>query len=286
MKNKKIAYLLIILLFFLFAFGIILEKKGRNCPSSASTKYKTDDDKTKEDEKNVTEIKDRQGRAVILIAKGVSLNKQNEKNAPKKKDRSGKANKNNNSEAIENSNSGVNNNSEVIKDSNSNSGVNENNSSELTVSKEIEVNKGKEKKEAEDFDPRGKEKIETGEETTAHVHCFVPVTRRVIVAEQGHWVTDVTEEWDEYIYEWHEYCSICELDLTENYGGANTEEAFLHRLSHGSDMNYYAKESDQLKEIIHHDKEVTEYYVVDREAHEEKLIDHYVCSCGKIKYED
>ncbi len=280
MKNKKIAYLLIILLFFLFAFGIILETKGRNCPSSASTKYKTDDDKTIEDEKDVREIKDRQGRAVILIAKGVSLNKQNEKNAPKKKDRSGKANKNNNSEAIKNSNSGVNNNSEAIKDSNS--GVND----ELTVSKEIEVNKGKEKKEAEDFDPRAKEKIETGEETTAHVHCFVPVTRRVIVAEQGHWVTDVTEEWDEYIYEWHEYCSICELDLTENYGGANTEEAFLHRLSHGSDMNYYAKESDQLKEIIHHDKEVTEYYVVDREAHEEELIDHYVCSCGEIKYED
>lgn len=284
MKNKKIAYLLIILLFFLFAFGIILEKKGRNCPSSASTKYKTDDDKTKEDEKNVTEIKDRQGRAVILIAKGVSLNKQNEKNAPKKKDRSGKANKNNNSEAIENSNSGVNNNSEVIKDSNS--GVNENNSSELTVSKEIEVNKGKEKKEAEDFDPRGKEKIETGEETTAHVHCYIPVTRSVFVAEKGHWLTNVTEEWDEYIYEWHEYCSVCDMDLTQNYGGANTEGAFLHRLSHGSDMNYYAKESDQIKETIHHDKEVTEYYVVDEEAHEEELIDHYECSCGKIKYED
>ena len=123
------------------------------------------------------------------------------------------------------------------------------------------------------------------EVSSGHVHDFKPVYETIHHDEEGYTERTHIQPWDEYVYEWHYYCTKCGYDLTVNCGGATNSAGLAHLETHENGSSYQLKESDVVKEVIHHEERVEEEYIVTKEAYDEVVLVYYQCSCGEIKLE-
>ena len=133
--------------------------------------------------------------------------------------------------------------------------------------------------------PKNTENSTRQEIKSGHVHDFKPVYDTIHHDEEGYVERTHIQPWDEYVYEWHSYCTKCGLDLTENCGGATTSAGIDHLETHENGSSYQVKRSDVLQEVIHHEERVEEEYIVTQEAYDEEILVYYQCSCGEIKLE-
>ena len=124
------------------------------------------------------------------------------------------------------------------------------------------------------------------EEPAKHEHKWEEVYKTVHHDEVGHNEKVVVKDaWDEevpkYEYQWVNVCNNCgEITYTD-------DEAILHSVSHlgESEASYHAEQIKVQKgtDIVHHDAEYGNKWVVDKKAYDEKILDHYECSCGATK---
>ena len=121
--------------------------------------------------------------------------------------------------------------------------------------------------------------------SNGHIHDFKPVYETIHHDEEGYIERTHIQPWDEYVYEWHYYCTKCGFDLTVNCGGATNAAGIAHLETHENGSSYQLKESDVVKEVIHHEERIEEEYIVTKEAYDEVILVYYQCSCGEIKFE-
>lgn len=132
----------------------------------------------------------------------------------------------------------------------------------------------------------------TTEATTAHQHNWVAIYKTVHHDEVGHTemvdtgdskeiigddstpVTPGEARWP--IYETHTLCNGCGYDFTAN--GKQTSSGCPRGCGAGSHGESVFTGKNQILIPIY-----TEKYIIDQVAYDEKIIDHYECSCGAKK---
>lgn len=120
---------------------------------------------------------------------------------------------------------------------------------------------------------------------SSHTHDWKDVYKTIHHDEQGHNERYVIKEaWDEPKYETIEVfvcysCGYVTEDCRESSTIAHTKQ---HALK-GEDTSYGFEERRKQIETIHHEAEYGTKWVVDKAAYDEKILDHYECSCGQKK---
>lgn len=126
------------------------------------------------------------------------------------------------------------------------------------------------------------------ENKPSHTHNWKAVYKTVHHEEQGHNEKYVTKEaWDEEVPKYEtKYVYVC---YSPNCGYEWDGESFsFHVKTHalkGEDTSY-GSELRKIQvgtETKHHDAEYATKWVVDKAAYDEKILDHYECSCGETK---
>ena len=144
----------------------------------------------------------------------------------------------------------------------------------------------KDEKKEETTKPNNTPSSPDKEEPAKHEHKWEAVYKTVPHDEVGHNEKVVVKDaWDEevpkYEYQWVNVCNNCgEITYTD-------DEAILHSVSHlgESEASYHAEQIKVQKgtDIVHHNAEYGNKWVVDKKAWDEKVLDHYECSCGATK---
>lgn len=133
---------------------------------------------------------------------------------------------------------------------------------------------------------------ESSDGTTQHQHTWVAQYTTVHHEEEGHYEDVLVQEaYDEHIYEEHQFCNYCNIDIT-----VTGQSASNHCLSCGPPMDindpFYEDgategstwgQKDVLVDTIHHDAVYETQLIVDKAAYDEKVLTGYTCTCGATK---
>ena len=112
-----------------------------------------------------------------------------------------------------------------------------------------------------------------------HTHTWKEEWHLEPVAEVGHWDKElVAEAWDEPVMEDRTICNTCGMDLTDL-----SDDEFMSHLADTECLGGYHNEKIPTGEVIHHEAEYKEVWIVDQAAYDKKVIDGYRCSCGATK---
>jgi len=130
------------------------------------------------------------------------------------------------------------------------------------------------------------------EETTQHQHNWVAQYTTVHYEEEGHYEDVLVQEaYDEPVYETHNVCNYCGLDITMS--GLSTgahcttcgppmpedHPCYVQGETMGSSYGTVKVQVD----IIHHDAVYETQWIVDKAAYDEKVLTGYTCTCGATK---
>lgn len=117
---------------------------------------------------------------------------------------------------------------------------------------------------------------------SGHTHTWKEEWHLEPVAEVGHWDKElVAEAWDEPVKEERVICNGCGMDITDRYNNDTLIEHVLVDVP-GCTGGYHV-EKIPTGEVIHHEAEYKEVWIVDQAAYDKKVIDGYTCSCGATK---
>ena len=118
-------------------------------------------------------------------------------------------------------------------------------------------------------------------ETKTCSHDWVSEYSDIWVEEKGHYEEGVVREaYDEPVYEEMCVCRKCGLYFH------TSEEAASHIITEHENEGSWTVEN-VITSYVHHDEEYGNVFIVDEEAHWEKIIYRYRCSiCGEFKYPD
>lgn len=135
-------------------------------------------------------------------------------------------------------------------------------------------------------------------DTPSHTHNWKPVYTTVhhkaVTHDEDRWVVD-KEAWDEAVTKLVYICKNCRLGNCDrckslgiiNYEYDSKDALYSHQdpcLEDGGSCSFWSTER-RVDHYIHHDEEghnetIT---IVDKEAWDEQVIDHYECDCGETK---
>lgn len=138
-------------------------------------------------------------------------------------------------------------------------------------------------------------------DTPSHTHNWKPVYTTVhhkaVTHDEDRWVVDKAA-WDEAVYVYMEVCNNCKPDSKNpcercrrlgigKYAYSTLQELQEHQnecLDDGGGC-MFSSTVKMLDHYIHHDEEghYETVTIVDREAWDEQVIDHYECDCGETK---
>lgn len=138
-------------------------------------------------------------------------------------------------------------------------------------------------------------------DTPSHTHNWKPVYTTVhheaVTHDEDRWVVDKAA-WDEAVYVYMEVCNNCKPDSKnpcercrhlgiEKYSYSTLQELQEHQnecLDDGGGC-MFSSTVKMLDYYIHHDEEghYETVTIVDKEAWDEQVIDHYECDCGETK---
>ena len=136
-------------------------------------------------------------------------------------------------------------------------------------------------------------------DTPSHTHNWKPVYgspihHEAVTHDEDRWVVDKAA-WDEAVYKTVYICNNCKVGNCErckNLGitnfeydsGAALDEHQYGCLDDGGSCMFNTKVK-RLDHYIHHDEEghYETVTIVDKEAWDEPVIDHYECDCGETK---
>lgn len=136
-------------------------------------------------------------------------------------------------------------------------------------------------------------------DTPSHTHNWKPVYgspihHKAVTHDEDRWVVDKAA-WDEAVYKTVYICNNCKVGNCErckNLGitnfeydsGAALDEHQYGCLDDGGSCMFNTKVK-RLDHYIHHDEEghYETVTIVDKEAWDEPVIDHYECNCGETK---
>ena len=121
-----------------------------------------------------------------------------------------------------------------------------------------------------------------------------PIHHKAVTHDEDRWVVDKAA-WDEAVYKTVYICNNCKVGNCErckNLGitnfeydsGAALDEHQYGCLDDGGSCMFNTKVK-RLDHYIHHDEEghYETVTIVDKEAWDEPVIDHYECNCGETK---
>jgi len=138
-------------------------------------------------------------------------------------------------------------------------------------------------------------------DTPSHTHNWKPVYTTVhhkaVTHDEDRWVVDKAA-WDEAVYVYMEVCNNCKPDSKNScercrrlgigkYAYSTLQELQEHQnecLDDGGGC-MFSSTVKMLDHYIHHDEEghYETVTIVDKEAWDEQVIDHYECDCGETK---
>lgn len=138
-------------------------------------------------------------------------------------------------------------------------------------------------------------------DTPSHTHNWKPVYTTVhhkaVTHDEDRWVVDKAA-WDEAVYVYMEVCNNCKPDSKNpcercrrlgigKYAYSTLQELQEHQnecLDDGGGC-MFSSTVKMLDHYIHHDEEghYETVTIVDKEAWDEQVIDHYECDCGETK---
>lgn len=138
-------------------------------------------------------------------------------------------------------------------------------------------------------------------DTPSHTHNWKPVYTTVhhkaVTHDEDRWVVDKAA-WDEAVYVYMEVCNNCKPDSKNpcercrrlgigKYAYSTLQELQEHQnecLDDGGGC-MFSSTVKMLNHYIHHDEEghYETVTIVDKEAWDEQVIDHYECDCGETK---
>ena len=138
-------------------------------------------------------------------------------------------------------------------------------------------------------------------DTRSHTHNWKPVYTTVhhkaVTHDEDRWVVDKAA-WDEAVYVYMEVCNNCKPDSKNpcercrrlgigKYAYSTLQELQEHQnecLDDGGGC-MFSSTVKMLDHYIHHDEEghYETVTIVDKEAWDEQVIDHYECDCGETK---
>lgn len=138
-------------------------------------------------------------------------------------------------------------------------------------------------------------------DTPSHTHNWKPVYTTVhhkaVTHDEDRWVVDKAA-WDEAVYVYMEVCNNCKPDSKNpcercrrlgigKYAYSTLQELQEHQnecLDDGGGC-MFSSTVKMLEHYIHHDEEghYETVTIVDKEAWDEQVIDHYECDCGETK---
>lgn len=141
----------------------------------------------------------------------------------------------------------------------------------------------------------------TTPDTPSHTHNWKPVYTTVhhkaVTHDEDRWVVDKAA-WDEAVYVYMEVCNNCKPDSKNpcercrrlgigKYAYSTLQELQEHQnecLDDGGGC-MFSSTVKMLDHYIHHDEEghYETVTIVDKEAWDEPVIDHYECDCGETK---
>lgn len=141
-------------------------------------------------------------------------------------------------------------------------------------------------------------------DTPSHTHNWKPVYgspihHEAVTHDEDRWVVDKAA-WDEKQVKYIEICLTCKAGFCErckrlgitNFEYGSKEELHRHQkecqddvLENGGDSYCYRSTYREEVSYIHHDEEghYETVTIVDKEAWDEQVIDHYECDCGETK---
>ena len=138
------------------------------------------------------------------------------------------------------------------------------------------------------------ETTESSDDTTQHQHTWVAQYTTVHHEEEGHYEDVLVQEaYDEPVYETHNFCGYCGLDIT-----ASGQSVSAHCITCGAplsedDIRYVPGvittegsnygTNQVLVDTIHHDAVYETQWIVDKAAYDEKVLTGYTCTCGATK---
>lgn len=133
---------------------------------------------------------------------------------------------------------------------------------------------------------------ESSDDTTQHQHNWVAQYTTVHYEEEGHYEDVLVQEaYDEPVYETHNVCNYCGLDITMS--GLSTgahcttcgppmpedHPCYVQGETMGSSYGTVKVQVD----TIHHDAVYETQWIVDKAAYDEKVLTGYTCTCGATK---
>ena len=229
-----------------------------------------------------TKEKVEKGEVKINVDKQSDAVEKTEKDQANKKEESSKQNESTNKDSNStdkktDTNSKTDTNASDKKEAN-NSNKTDNNSSNKT-----DTNSNSNKT---DDNPSNKGDSNKNEEPVAHTHSWKEVYKTVHHDEVGHnEKVLVKDAWDEkvpkYEYQWVNVCNNCgEITYTDDEAA---EHSYTHQIGEDASWRAEQKKVQIGTEIKHHDAEYENKWVIDKKAYDQKVLDHYECSCGATK---
>ena len=161
--------------------------------------------------------------------------------------------------------------------------ANNSNKTDNTSSNKTDTNSNSNKT---DDNPSNKGDSNKNEEPVAHTHSWKEVYKTVHHDEVGHnEKVLVKDAWDEkvpkYEYQWVNVCNNCgEITYTDDEAA---EHSYTHQIGEDASWRAEQKKVQIGTEIKHHDAEYENKWVIDKKAYDQKVLDHYECSCGATK---
>lgn len=135
---------------------------------------------------------------------------------------------------------------------------------------------------------------ESSDDTTQHQHTWVAQYTTVHHEEEGHYEDVLVQEaYDEPVYETHNVCNYCGLDITASGQSVvshcgtcgeplSPEDPFYVEGKTTTAGSSYGSIKVQV-DTIHHDAVYETQWIVDKAAYDEKVLTGYTCTCGATK---
>lgn len=238
-----------------------------------------------------TKEKVEKGEVKINVDKQSDAVKQTEKDQANKKEESSKSNESNttNKDSSNSVDKKTDTNSTDKKESNNNNKP-DSNSSNKNDSNKSDTNNNSNKT---DDNSSNKGDSNKKDEPVAHQHVWKEVYKTVHHDEVGHnEKVLVKDAWDEEVPKYEKkYVYVCDsCGYAEDDDTAKNEEDFFkhieeHMINGTATKGYHSEMRNILvgTETKHHEAEYGNKWVVDKKAYDEKVLDHYECSCGATK---
>lgn len=157
-----------------------------------------------------------------------------------------------------------------------------------TAKQEIQPSKKDDVPVDESVEVQNEEKIPLVEENNpVHVHKWNAVYKTIRHEEVGHSESILIKDaWVEiipvYEYQYRDICNGCGKDIT---GRSNEHMESQMMAGHMECSGFTAKQVEVQtgEEEVYHDAVYYSKWIVDEPAYNEKVVDYYICECGKRK---